>query len=204
MEPAVQPQLIHLPHSDYHVPHTGYAITGYKGHTTHDGVAFTATLRHDKKIIGTVENSGRGGSTFFYPNEKGLADREDAKLEAFWQHTLDDRGKTPMELGAIFDALITEYEFTRDAAKAAKRGNILLRQMTDYESDEGPMGWPSIYSTTEAPASWATADPAKVAAQIAKHVGIDALGWWQRWDADTATWIDVTDRPAHLRTLDQL
>lgn len=191
----MQPELITLPHSGLQVPHTGYQITAYKGHSTHDGVAFTCTLRLDKKIIGTVENGGTGGPTLFYPTTTEYRATADA-FEAFAAHCKDERGNTPLG-ETVLDDLITEYEFTRDITKAAKRGHVLLRQIHDYEGDDGPMGWPSVYSITDYPAA-AAGDRAKLAADIAKHVPPGPLGWWQIWEADNNRWVDVTPRPAHL------
>jgi hypothetical protein len=51
-----------------HRPHHGYAVTAYKEVKTHDGVAFTATQRFNRTIIGTVENEGMGGPDLFHPD----------------------------------------------------------------------------------------------------------------------------------------
>jgi len=41
-----------------------WSITGYKGHGTRDGVAWVAKLRRNGKVVGSLEDSGVGGSVF--------------------------------------------------------------------------------------------------------------------------------------------
>lgn len=40
-----------------------WALTGYRGHNTLNGVAWTARLRRNGKIVAIVEEAGRGGDT---------------------------------------------------------------------------------------------------------------------------------------------
>ena len=65
----MQPQPLRLPHSGLTVPHDAYTVTAYTERKTHDGVAFTGTLRLNGKIIGTVENDGVGGPDTFHSND---------------------------------------------------------------------------------------------------------------------------------------
>ncbi|MET8147852.1 hypothetical protein ACIBSW_24860 [Actinoplanes sp. NPDC049668] len=194
----MRPTSIRLPHSGLTVPHTGYTVTSFKGHETHDGIAFTATLRLNKKIIGRIENHGCGGPDTFYPNSACGYRQQMETLEAFAALCTDARDGTPT-LEAVLGDLVTEYETSRDIARAAKGGHILLRMMQDHEFGDGPMGWPSPGASTEAPPALA-ADHARLRAflladpDLAPH----ALAWWQTWNADTGTWTDVTSRPPHL------
>ncbi len=43
-----------------------YSVTGYRGHNTRDGVAFTANLRLAGRIVATIEDSGTGGGPRVY------------------------------------------------------------------------------------------------------------------------------------------
>ena len=193
-----QPQPIRLPHSGLTVPDPRYTVTSYQGHETHDGVAFTATLRLHNKIIGRIENDGHGGPDIFYPNTAGgMREQRDA-LEAFAARCTDARGVTP-DVELLLGDLVTEYETTRAIARAAKRGNTLLRLLQDHEFGDGPMGWPSQTATTEARPAGA-ADRERLRAHLLgdPELAPPALAWWQIWDADSSSWIDVTDRPAHL------
>jgi hypothetical protein len=196
----VQPASIHLPHSGLTVPDTSYTVTSYKEHQTHDGVAFTATLRRNGKIIGTVENDGRGGPDIFYPNTAGgMREQRDA-LEAFAARCTDARGVTPgVEL--LLGDLVTEYQTSRAINRAAKRGNTLLRLLQDHEFGDGPMGWPSPAATTETrPVSAADRESLRADLLGDPELAPPALSWWQLWDALESRWIDVTGRPAHLLT----
>jgi hypothetical protein len=196
----VQPAAMRLPHSGLTVPDTSYTVTSYKDHQTHDGVAFTATLRLNGKIIGQIENDGRGGPDIFYPTTAGgMREQRDA-LEAFAARCADARGITP-DVELLLGDLVTEYQTSRAINRATKRGKTLLRLLEDHEFGDGPMGWPSMAATIEARTAWA-ADRARVRAHLLgdPELAPPALGWWQLWDAGESGWIDVTDRPAHLLT----
>ncbi|XVV10898.1 hypothetical protein ACQP2X_39580 [Actinoplanes sp. CA-131856] len=194
----MQPQPILLPHSGLTVPDARYTVTSYQGHQTHDGVAFTATLRLNRKIIGRVENEGRGGPDTFFPNTAGRMQEQRDALEAFAAGCTDARGVT-CDVELLLGDLITEYETSRAIARAAKRGNTLLRLLEDHEFGDGPMGWPSATATTEVRPAWA-ADRQRLRAHLLgdPELAPPALAWWQIWDADSSRWIDVTGRPAHL------
>ncbi|MBG0568223.1 hypothetical protein [Actinoplanes aureus] len=150
----MKPPTIHLPHSGLTAPDTRYTVTSYKEHQTYDGVTFTATLRHNGKIIGRIENDGRGGPDIFSPNTAGgMREQRDA-LEAFAARCTDARGVTP-DVELLLGDLVTEYQTSRAIARAAKRGNTLLRLLQDHESGDGPMGWASEAATTETSPAWA-------------------------------------------------
>lgn len=189
---------VRLPHSGLVVPHTGYTVASFRGHETHDGVAYVATLRLNRKIIGRIENEGRGGPDTFYPSTAGNYRQQVRAMEAFAALCTDARGGTP-PMEAVLSDLVAEYETTRDIARAARRGNVLMRMMRDHELGDGPMGWPSPGVWTEAPPALA-ADHDKLRASLLEdpELAPDDLAWWQIWNADTSTWVDVTARPAHL------
>ncbi|GAA4595800.1 hypothetical protein BJY16_001798 [Actinoplanes octamycinicus] len=189
---------VRLPHSGLLVPHTGYTVTSFTGHQTHDGVAFTATLRLNKKAIGVIQNAGRGGPDTFYSNTAGDHRQKHQDLEDFAALCTDPRGTTPT-LDSVLSDLVAEYETSRDIARAAKRGNTLLRLMTDHELGDGPMGWPSPAAYTETSPALA-ADHERLRASLTEdeELAPSALAWWQIWDATAGRWIDVTPRPAHL------
>jgi hypothetical protein len=164
----------------------------------HDGVAFTATLRWNRKIIGSIENDGHRGPDLFLPN---TADGTmTTALEEFAGACTDARGETPTTEYLLGD-LVTEYQTGRDIRRAAQRGHHTLRLMQDHESDGGPMCWAGEAAITEAPPTLA-ADPQRLRTHLLgnPHLAPDALAWWQLWDADAdaGRWNDVTPRPAHL------
>jgi hypothetical protein len=43
-----------------------WGITGYKAHQTHDGVAFAARITDAGKVVGWIEDEGRGGGPIIY------------------------------------------------------------------------------------------------------------------------------------------
>lgn len=192
------PAPVRLPHSGLTVPHTGYAVTSYREHPTPDGVAFTATLRLNNTIVGSIENDGHGGPDMLLPHTATGYRATMAGLEEFAASCTDARGETP-SVEYLLGDLVTEYQTGRDIRRAAKRGHHLLRLMQDYEGDDGPMGWADEAAITEVPPALA-ADPQRLRAHLLgdPRLAPDALSWWQIWDAGTGRWNDTTPRPAHL------
>ncbi|MEV8504499.1 hypothetical protein AB0368_06660 [Actinoplanes sp. NPDC051475] len=189
---------VRLPHSGLTVPHTGYTVTSYRHHETHDGVAFTATVRLNNKVIGTIENDGNGGPDQFYPSTADGHRTTTPALEAFAAACTDAQGETP-DLELVLGDLVTEYETSRHIARAAKRGHVTLRMMQDHELDDGPMGWPSGAAFFAVPpATAANPDRLRTRLQREPDLAPDALAWWQIWDANASRWNDVTPRPEHL------
>ena len=119
-------------------------------------------------------------------------------LEAFAAHCLDAHGETP-PLEMVLGDLVTEYQTSREIARAAKRGNVMLRMMEDFEISGDPAGRPSPTASIPARAK-AAADHELARAALFNDPDLrpSALAWWQIWDADQSRWIDVTTRPAHL------
>jgi hypothetical protein len=54
-----------------------WTVTGYKGHATHDGVAWTASLRWSGKRVAVFEDAGRGGAVdvFFIDPDHAIRER---------------------------------------------------------------------------------------------------------------------------------
>jgi hypothetical protein len=119
-------------------------------------------------------------------------------LQEFAAHCVDARGTTP-DLEFVLGDLVTEYQTGRDIARAAKRGNALLRMMQDSDGEDGPMNWPVEAAVTEAEPALA-ADHAKLGSCLlgSRELAPSGLAWWQIWDVDADRWTDVTDRPVQL------
>ncbi|GIM90129.1 hypothetical protein [Paractinoplanes toevensis] len=194
----MQPQSLRLPHSGLTVPHDGYTVTAYKELSTRDGVAFTATLRLNRKIIGTVENDGVGGPDTFHPNHALANAGQQAALETFAAQCTDAEGHTP-DVEYVLGDLVIEYQTRRNIARAAKRGNTLLRLMQDHEDGNRPQGWASVTGLLET-AQTVAANRGRLRASLLGHTrhAPPPLGWWQLWQADQSRWTDLTDRPAHI------
>lgn len=120
-----------LPHSKLKVPDTRLTVTGYRGHGTSDGEAFAAKLRLDNRIVGTVENSGVGGPTTFYPAGNEAFTWRD--LEEFASRCRDDND-CPVDSERVLDALIDEAKGDKDVQKAIKAGAVPARRINTYSS----------------------------------------------------------------------
>lgn len=79
---------------------SGWSITGYKGHNTHDGVAWVATLRLDGKSVAFLEDSGVGGGVW-----SQFRDRADRELfDKAVADVLPDEKTEPEQM--VFEALL--------------------------------------------------------------------------------------------------
>lgn len=181
-----------LLHSGLQVPAPHpYAVTGYSGHRTPDGVAYTATLRKDGRIIGTIENSGHGGPTTFYPKDRATYGYDE--LNAWVAQCRDADGNAAYPESVLED-LVTEYEIGREVAKLAKVGRTMLRLM-DYfwGSDDRPIGAPFMSNSATATAPRTEALRASLRDSVVARYGIGSeYGWWQIWTGEA--WEDLTER----------
>jgi hypothetical protein len=191
--------LIRLPHTGLHVPHTDYRVTAYREHTTRDGVAYVATLRHGKTTIGTIENEGTGGYTGFYParhpREGGYVGRED--IEAFAVRCRTEDGGTPRD-EMVLEDLITEYDTPRRLAKAAKAGRAIVRQQWFVYDDGKPVGGPIADTEVQVDARLALPEHADALRALIEREGPNPEAFWQVWTGDR--WDDVTARPDGVPT----
>jgi hypothetical protein len=83
-----------------------WSVTGYKGHQTHDGVAWTASLRLNGKRVATFEDAGRGGSvyTFFLAPDHVTRNRERDRWEKAVADALPDEKFEPDQM--VIEALL--------------------------------------------------------------------------------------------------
>ncbi len=180
--------LILLPHSGVRVPHTRLAVTSLKQVQMSRGVAYTATLRLDGRIVGTVENEGCGGETMFQSRPGagfGYAD-----LDTYAAQCRTVGGATSTE--SVLNALVDEFDTARLVAKAAKAGRITCRLLSRISVDS-----PVIYATDHATlkAERAPRTPAEKA-ELGRNChqmtpAQPGQSRWQVWDADAAQWIDL-------------
>lgn len=110
-----------------------FAVTSLKQMGTYDGVAVNATLRHDGKIVGTLEDDGRGGGTYLRPRTvEGRAAWEAAVAATpDWTEDHGDFTLTYTDASAkaegIAEWLIAEYEEARWLNREAKKGTVIRR-----------------------------------------------------------------------------
>lgn len=86
-----------------------WSITGYKGHGTHDGVAWVAKLRLNGKVVAYLEDSGRGGGTDIgFWKKVGTTVTQDRESLALWdaaiKAALPDEKLEPWEM--VIEALL--------------------------------------------------------------------------------------------------
>ena len=93
--------LITLPHSGIRVPHDRFRVSRYRELPTADGVAFTATLKLDKTVVGLIQNEGTGGPTHVEPT-----DFPDRQLNDYVQACRTAVGQ-PCSKEYVLDELVT-------------------------------------------------------------------------------------------------
>ncbi len=100
-------ELLRLPHSGLRVPDRRLRVASLKQLALADGVAWTAALLCDGRLVGRIENDGQGGETFFRPlPDQGFGESE---LRAYAATCRTDEG-TPAEVEAVLEALVHEHE----------------------------------------------------------------------------------------------
>jgi hypothetical protein len=180
--------LISLPHTGLAVPHTRLEVTSLKQLETSCGVAFTATLRLQRQVVGTVENEGSGGPTTFYPH--GRATFGHRHLDQYAAGCRSATGET-VTAEHVMDDLVTEYETGRSIRRANAKGKTLLREMEFiYDDDDQPVGEPFAAGQATCRPPLNLADRAALLRQLPPSAG---HRWWQIWTG--ARWEDLTPRP---------
>lgn len=95
--------LILLPHSGLRVPHARLTVTSLKQFEMSRGVAYTATLRLDGTIVGTIENEGCGGETMFQPRPGAGFGYDELNAYAGQCHTVGGWNSTESVLNDLVD-----------------------------------------------------------------------------------------------------
>lgn len=189
---------IRLPHTGLRVPDRSLTVTAYKELITHDGVAFTANLRADRKIVGTIQNEGYGGPTGFYSHNPDVFG--DAQVEQYAARCRTEEDHI-VDYETLLNTLIDEHDWERKTRSADRRRQLLLRQMghlmaSDDEVYDGQPPYPQGDALYTAPATGAP-KWAAIGAHLLKEAPLpDTYSWWQGWTGDR--WIDLTARPASV------
>jgi len=177
-----------LPHSGLQVPHTRLAVTSLQELKTFDGVAFRANLRLDGRIVGTIEDAGRGGGPMFYPRNSTVFGHNE--MDAFAAQCTTRWGLHETEY--VLGDLVDEYDTARTVARNAKAGKITCRLMSPMTETSNDM-----YCTDFATFSQLT-PPRNLAASAAalgrgcqRLIATRPRQTWQVWDADAQQWTDL-------------
>ena len=115
-----------LPHTGMTVPHTGLTVHKPRTMATSDGVAYTAELRVAGQPAGTIENTGTGGPTMWYPHDRNIFSRAD--MSAYVAACRNEQGE-PMDEEFVLAALFEEACTARDVARYARAGKIPVRTL---------------------------------------------------------------------------
>lgn len=122
-----------LPHTGMTVPHTRLSLRKLRSMPTSDGEAYTAELLVDGKPAGSIENSGQGGATIWYPHDRDVFSRTD--MQAYVYACRDQNGQ-PMAEEFVLAELFEETRTGRDVARFLKAGKLPVRTFAVTGGDE--------------------------------------------------------------------
>jgi hypothetical protein len=180
-------EFVYAAHEPLRMPHDRLTAGPVEYLNTHTGVAFTAALLLDGAPVGTIENSGRGGTTMFRPSTAAFGR---AQLEQFvagcrW------RGQSADEV-QVLESLITEYETNLQIAASAAEGlaQIVLRDgdgrivAAEYGLDQHQLGRRGLRDL----ARRLTESEVDRYPQLTQFV-------WEVWTGERWTLMDIVDLP---------
>lgn len=131
-------ELTALPHSGLRVPDTNVKVTALKGNLTTNGYAFTANLKRGAKLVGSVQNEGRGGGTWFYPAGAVNGGWNRNEFDEFVKACRDKAGN-PVDAEKVLDDLVEECESPKNIAKLARKGLVAVRKVETADIYNGTM-----------------------------------------------------------------
>lgn len=99
-----------------------WQLKNYKGHNTHDGVAFTATIYCNSTRVGTVQQDGRGGSDDFSEVVAGGLDEMEKAARGYYAKLGDAEADGLEVLDQFVVDLLAYQDERRHAAKLVKKG----------------------------------------------------------------------------------
>jgi hypothetical protein len=187
-----------LPHTGLRTPDDRFKVTSLKELETRDGIALTATLRRNRAIVGTIENSGYGGPTEFYSKHSRRdpdALTEEQLFEYAGQCVTEGGGTVDCE--ALLNALVDEYDWTRRIKKTENRNHAKLRLMGFIlDGANKPVGEPYARDDLDFTAPASRLNLTHVRDTLMRQRPPAEFGWWQLWR--DGQWMDVTVRPGDV------
>lgn len=182
--------LVRLPHTGLRVPDLSLSLNRFRQHRTSGGVAFSANLRVDNRIVGLIENLGDGGGTWLRADD-WRAYGED-QLAAYAARCRSEHGD-PITAEDLLDTLVDEHDWASQIRAARRRGLMVLRLMGRPPSAADVSSYPQDITRVDAQAPWAL-----VVRRMPLIMPPGPHGWWQAWTDEH--WRDVTPRPVGVRT----
>lgn len=185
--PADPPaDLTALPHSGLHVPDATVRVSSLRQLETPHGVAFTAVLRRGRQRVGAISNDGRGGETYFTPDQPRTFGF--AEINAFAAACRDGHGE-PCSTEQVLNDLVDEYDSGRMVTRDAARGRVTARLLAPLFDDST-----RVYATDVCAVRASSTEPPH-RAQIARAVFAARPPQpgerWQLWTG--ARWEDLAD-----------
>ena len=116
-----------LPATERRIPDTDWSIASYKGHLTHDGEAYVASLRRNGKKVASIQHDGCGGVPIVYWAETATEHRQ------AWQkwvadydrlHAAESWGEPEY---ASVEALIEEHQLAAQLRRATRKETPVLK-----------------------------------------------------------------------------
>ena len=109
-----------LPATLLPVADSTWSVSSLRQMRTYDGAALHATVRRNGKIVGTFENEGTGGGTWFRPASAEAAEAWNAYVAATTDLLTEDEQYLAAEF--VCERLVDDYEIRRILDRAVKRG----------------------------------------------------------------------------------
>jgi hypothetical protein len=174
-----------LPHTGLEVPDgdDNPHVTSLKELNTRNGVAFTAVVRIGKRRIGTLDNDGNGGGTWFHQDT--FADYQT------WNRFVTDCRHAGLEVHAekVADALVEEYDTYWAIKRQVRKGGTLARGVCQS-------GFALYKADLSSPAATASHDARVVQTLMrTKTEPWDGLVTWQVWDGSAWRTVGTSGTP---------
>lgn len=174
-----------LPHTDLEVPdgNDNPRVTSLKQLNTRNGVAFTAVVRIGKRRIGTLDNEGNGGGTWFHQDTYD----DYQAWNRFVADCRDDGNQVQAE--KVADALVEEYDTDREIKRQLRTGGTLARGMCQS-------GYAIYKANVSCPAATASHDKRVVESLLrTKTEPWDGVVTWQVWDGSQWRTVGTSGKP---------
>ncbi len=190
---------VRLPHTGLRVPDASVKLTRLRQMRTRNGVSFNANLRVNNRIVGTIDNEGNGGGTWFHPHDQRVYGQ--THLAEYAAQCRSEEGQ-PVDVEALLDQLVDEYDWSRQVAAAGRQGRTVLRLIA-FPTHDGTLTGDRIglppYPHDHADALIPRGDEqwARLVQEVRSGLADPGPhGWWQAYTA--AGWRDITARPADV------
>ncbi len=179
-------RLVTLPHTGLRVPDLDLRVTALRQLATHNGVAFTAQVAFAGATVGTVENDGNGGETFYRAvNSSPFNTRAMTR----YARACRVHGRTPTEQ-FVLDALVAEFDNVTHVAQATRAGRTALRLVVPVNAGDGH---DDVFTTVDLTTAPMVTSPEQRGALVADLLRQAPLYDGQRWQLWTGQrWEDLT------------